>query len=107
MRGDCDYSVKAFFLCGSIKEAGSDWINGREIAKAVEYLSSTHVEDAIARNVDVVAIFATPTNPHGDLHCLTMRWLSKAGISQIPKDSHELYHFFWGLLSRAKGKMEV
>jgi hypothetical protein len=62
MRGDCDYSVKAFFLCGSIKEAGSDWINGSEIAKAVEYLSSTHVEGAMARNVYVIAIFATPTN---------------------------------------------
>jgi hypothetical protein len=53
-------SIKAFSLCGTTKEAGSDWVYGPEIGKAVEYLSSTHVEEAIARNVDVIALFATP-----------------------------------------------
>jgi hypothetical protein len=100
-------SIKAFSLCGTTKEAGSDWVYGPEIAKAVEYLSSTHVEEAIARNVDVIALFATPSNPRGDLHCLTMRWLSKQQKHQTANDSHELYQYFWGLLSPSKGKMEV
>jgi hypothetical protein len=100
-------SIKATILCGATKKTGSNWIDGSEIQKAVEYMSATHVSSAMARNVDLIAIFATPINAHADLHCLTIRWLSKPSIYRTPQDSQELYDFFWGLLSPAKGKMEI
>jgi hypothetical protein len=65
------------------------------------------LQSAVARNVDVIGIFATPINPFGDLHCLTMRWISKPAIIRTPDDSQELFDYFWGLLSQAKGKMEI
>lgn len=46
-------------------------------------------------------------NAEGDMHCLTMRWLSKPAIKPTPNDSDELYKYFWGLLSEARGKMEI
>jgi hypothetical protein len=55
-------SIKATILCGATKKTGSNWIDGSEIQKAVEYMSATHVSSAMARNVDLIAIFATPIN---------------------------------------------
>jgi hypothetical protein len=100
-------SIKASLLCGTSKQNGCDWITGSEIMRAVDYLSPAHLQSAVARNVDVIGIFATPINPYGDLHCLTMRWISKPAIIRTPDDSQELFDYFWGLLSQAKGKMEI
>jgi hypothetical protein len=69
----------------------------------------THVEGAKGRNIDVVAIFATPIGKNDYMHALTMRWLAKPFSEHMPDDAdkEELYQFLFGLLSKAKGKMEI
>jgi hypothetical protein len=79
-------SIKATILCGATKKTGSNWIDGSEIQKAVEYMSATHVSSAMARNVDLIAIFATPIiflfiHNHRLCHSVARRHTQGASLS--------------------------
>jgi hypothetical protein len=89
------------------KEPGCDWIPGEEIQDAFEYLSDSQVESARARGIDIIAIFATPVHKRGHMHAVSVRWLVKPMPVMADCDSEEVYHFFSGLLSKEKGKMEI
>jgi hypothetical protein len=100
-------SVKAAKLCGTKKPKGSNWINGSEMVKAVQYLCEHHVTTAKARRIDVIAIFATPFNPKGSCHALTMRWLCAQCPPRTAFESSQLYSYLTGLLSKGRGSMEI
>lgn len=67
-----DSKKAASAIGGTKKIKGCDWITGSEIKKSVEYLNEQHIKEATNRGIDIIAIFATPFNPKGSLHALTM-----------------------------------
>jgi hypothetical protein len=95
-------------MTGSRKELGCEWIEGEEMQQlAIEYLSETHIKNAMEQCVDVIAIFATPMGKNATMHALTLQWLVNPLPSMTDTKSKELFQFFFGLLSQAKGKMEI
>lgn len=100
-------SSKAAELCGTTKEPGCDWVEGKEIQRAVAYLTDSHITEAKKQGIDAIAIFASPQSAQGDFHGLTIRWLCKQVPNLTYQELHDLYEYFFGLLSTAKGQMEL